>query len=200
MKKRTTYHHGDLRAALTNAGLAILDEGGIDALGLRAVARATGVSHAAPQRHFADLGALLEELATLIFGQLAEAMTEAETKHDNPARSFREIGLSYVSFAITYPERFRLLAHPAATNPDTAPEAQHIRSGPFDILVTAVQNVLSPSSSPDHIQTTALTAWAAVHGVAGLLIDNQAKSRGFTEEPLVIAGRVLDALFVDLER
>ncbi len=53
MAKRTApYHHGDLRRALLAAALALLDEGGVEAVTIRAVARRTGVTHAAPANHF----------------------------------------------------------------------------------------------------------------------------------------------------
>jgi len=56
MSKRTAYHHGDLRSALLQASLALIDESGIGALSLREVARKAGVSHNAPYPHFRDRG------------------------------------------------------------------------------------------------------------------------------------------------
>src|SRR3989344_4605919 len=54
---RATYHHGDLRTALVSAAEGLLASGAT--LSLRAVAKAAGVSHAAPYHHFANLDALL---------------------------------------------------------------------------------------------------------------------------------------------
>ncbi|HJU91281.1 MAG TPA: helix-turn-helix domain-containing protein, partial [Gemmatimonadaceae bacterium] len=56
---RRTYHHGDLRQALLDAALEILRTKGVEALTLRAVARAAGVSQTAPYRHFADRRSLV---------------------------------------------------------------------------------------------------------------------------------------------
>ena len=42
--KKAGYHHGDLRAALVEAGLALLAERTADDLSLREVVRAVGVS------------------------------------------------------------------------------------------------------------------------------------------------------------
>ena len=66
----SSYHHGDLRNALLEAARTILEEEGLAALSLRAVARRAGVSHAAPYRHFANHEALLVELATEGFIEL----------------------------------------------------------------------------------------------------------------------------------
>ena len=45
---RDHYHHGNLRAALVEAGLEILEEEGIDALGLRSAARRAAARRASP--------------------------------------------------------------------------------------------------------------------------------------------------------
>ena len=45
---KDNYHHGNLRNALIEAGLKIINESGEDSLSLRKVAAACNVSHAAP--------------------------------------------------------------------------------------------------------------------------------------------------------
>src|SRR5918998_6769731 len=54
-----SYHHGALRQALLDASVNLLREGDVEALSLRAVARAAGVSQTAPYRHFKDRRALV---------------------------------------------------------------------------------------------------------------------------------------------
>src|SRR5271156_1021705 len=75
------YHHGDLHAALVAAAEEILERDGIQALTLRATARAAGVSHAAPAHHFGDLTGLLSDLAAggyvRFAAELANAMESA---------------------------------------------------------------------------------------------------------------------------
>ena len=53
------YHHGDLRQALIRAAVERVAEAGIDAVKVSTLARALGVSSAAPFRHFASRQALL---------------------------------------------------------------------------------------------------------------------------------------------
>ena len=48
------YHHGNLKQALIEAGQLILIEKGLNGLSLRETAKAAGVSHTAPYRHFKD--------------------------------------------------------------------------------------------------------------------------------------------------
>ena len=87
---KTAYHHGDLRSALVEAGLAILAESGdAGALSLREAARRAGVSAMAPYRHFADKEALLAAIATVGFERLAAAQREAEQVAAAPAAALK---------------------------------------------------------------------------------------------------------------
>src|SRR3954467_5550614 len=70
MARPRPYHHGNLREELLREGERALESGGAAGLSLREVARAIGVSHAAPRRHFADKQALLDALAEAGFARL----------------------------------------------------------------------------------------------------------------------------------
>ena len=50
-QQRQTYHHKDLRNALIETGIQIVNTEGVNAFSLRKVAAACGVSHAAPYIH-----------------------------------------------------------------------------------------------------------------------------------------------------
>src|SRR5271167_3046832 len=108
--KSRPYHHGDLRTAVLAAAETILEREGIDALTLRAVARAVGVSHTAPKNHFGDLEGLLSELAALGYQRygkvLADAMDAAGT---DPRLRMRAMGRAYVGFARAHPGLFLLM-------------------------------------------------------------------------------------------
>jgi AcrR family transcriptional regulator len=78
MKSRDgRYHHGDLRSALIEEGLAQLDVKAPDAVSLREIARNVGVSATAVYRHFPDKAALLNALCSVGGDRLAEAFREA---------------------------------------------------------------------------------------------------------------------------
>src|SRR3954462_15476305 len=96
----STYHHGDLPAALLRAAGRTLEKRGIGALSLRETARRAGVSHNAPYRHFSDREALLAALAAEGFAMLGERLR---------GKAAREMGEAYVRFALEKPQRFRLM-------------------------------------------------------------------------------------------
>src|SRR5205823_3626766 len=98
----STYHHGDLPAALLRAAGRTLEKQGIGALSLRATARRAGVSHNAPYRHFPDREALLAALAaaaawSLVHG-LAHLLLDGHFAAQDPETFVREV-LGAVRFA-----------------------------------------------------------------------------------------------------
>src|ERR1700754_4335712 len=98
--KPRTYHHGDLRAAALQAAEKILETEGLDALTLRAVARAVGVSHTAPKNHFGDLQGLLSELAAAGYRRYGAALVSAmDSAGADPRMRMRAMGRAYVAFA-----------------------------------------------------------------------------------------------------
>src|SRR5688500_15183052 len=115
--RKRGYHHGDLRQALLDAALPLLRKGGPDALTLRAVARAAGVSQTAPYRHFTDRSALVSAVAEDGFQRLQGRLIAAATA---PARTLgkapetargglQAIALAYVRFALEHPAEYRVM-------------------------------------------------------------------------------------------
>ena len=86
-EEKTPYHHGQLRDALIAAALDLLKEKGVDALSLRALAKATRVSQAAPYSHFEDKDHLLAAVAETGFQRLALQMAQDATGQHTPGPS-----------------------------------------------------------------------------------------------------------------
>ena len=73
-KPDSRYRHGDLRGALVVTAWSVIERKGIEALSLRAVADALGVSHAAAAYHFRDKEELLDELRVQAWSRFADAL------------------------------------------------------------------------------------------------------------------------------
>src|ERR1700756_4893606 len=86
MKDDSSYHHGDLHAALVKAAAAEVERGGYENLSLRELAESLGVSRTAPYRHFADRRALLAAVAADGFERVAgdSTATPPPTKPQRP--------------------------------------------------------------------------------------------------------------------
>ncbi len=166
-----SYHHGDLRNALVEAGLALLDEGGVDALTLRAAARHAGVSSAAPYRHFEDRTALMAAVAEAGFRGLAESM--ATVPAQDPASPFERVnalGERYLEFACTHPARFRLMFGRKRPALD---DHQGLRESARETYRGLRHAVAHCPIAPERISEVTDLCWACVHGLATLAVDRQ---------------------------
>ena len=159
-RQKQRYHHGDLRAALTQAAAALLEERGVRGVTLREAARRAGVSHGAPYRHFAGREALLAELARDGFARLAAALNAAAP------RGGRAVARAYIHFALAQPDRFRLMFALAAG----ARRAEAWRDTLQD-TTRAFARAFSDLAEAQDAQRAAAAAWSLVHGLAQLLLD-----------------------------
>ena len=170
------YHHGDLRNALIEAGLRLLEARGPDGaqedLGLREVAREVGVSPTAIYRHFPDKHALKSALSAAGLERLARRQQEASAKAGGGKAGFLASGLSYVQFASEHPVLFRLVFSHAQPDDllDASPDTV---SAAMRGLREDIARVMPPDWSAAQRKTAALHAWALVHGLALLVLDRQ---------------------------
>ncbi len=96
------YHHGDLRTALVDAGIELVAEGGLVALSVAEAARRTGVSAAAPYRHFPSRQDFVVAVATRAAQDLDTALrTAADAAGDDPVEAIAAAAAAYVRFAVT---------------------------------------------------------------------------------------------------
>ena len=107
-RKRSTYHHGDLRAALIRAADELIAESGVEGFSLRAAALRAGVSSSAPTHHFGNTRGLLTEVALLAYERV-DGYLEAAEHSDDPAEALRALSLAVVAFAVDHPGHFRLM-------------------------------------------------------------------------------------------
>jgi AcrR family transcriptional regulator len=141
----TTYHHGDLRAAVLAAAWKMVEKDGAVGLSVREAARRAGVSHSAPYRHFADREALLAAL-------VAEGLDQLYSALEN--RAGRELGEAYIAFALEHPQRFRLMfSHTRATADLQARFAASFAHLGADTAAAGA------------------AAWSLVHGLASLVLE-----------------------------
>lgn len=166
------YHHGDLRNALVEAGLRLIESRSADDLGLREVAREVGVSATAIYRHFPDKAALKAALAQAGIQRLARAQQQASAQAGGGTAGFLASGMTYVRFATDNPVLFRLVFSCAQPDdlldaaPDTVSEAMRG-------LRAQVAELMPVSRSAAERKAVALQAWALVHGLAMLILDRQ---------------------------
>ena len=99
---KDNYHHGNLREALIEAGLKLINEEGENNLSLRKVASLCDVSHAAPYAHFKDKEELIEAIKASVTNKFMYELNEAINKAKTAEEAILNMGKSYVTFFICF--------------------------------------------------------------------------------------------------
>ncbi len=189
------YHHGDLRQALLDATLGLIEENGPQGFTLRAAARKAGVTPGATYHHFKDKEDLVAAVAQEGFDLLRKQLKEAAQVPASPRERSSNVGVAYVLFAIAHPTRFRvMLGYGVLARNNTASaaiEAMHTYRFVREILVAG----LTQDAADHPSEAEVLGWWSVVHGLAFLAIDGylgKATKNPKRAEELVRA--VVDAL------
>jgi AcrR family transcriptional regulator len=150
------YHHGDLRATLLRAAVEVIAESGAAALSMREVTRRAGVSHAAATYHFGDKRGLLTAIAVDGYRALHAELAAAERER----RSFLEVGVAYVRFALSHPAYFDVMFQPHLHEVADVELREAKRS-------TAAVLYGIDDGAPTNV-AAGVAAWSLVHGLATL--------------------------------
>lgn len=190
--KDRPYHHGDLRRALIDTALAMLAADQNWTFTLREVARRTGVSHAAPYKHFRDREVLLRELARIGYVQLGQDMAKAMSASTLPTREkFIAGALACIDFACANPGLYRLMFSSDADK-TADPPLHDAAMATFGLLLQLLQEgQRNACFRPVAIPAQAAASWAQVHGLAMLALNSQLLEEKVGPEPVRAALDVL---------
>jgi len=155
------YHHGDLRNALLAAARAVLEDEGLAELSVRAVARRAGVSHAAPYRHFPNQESLLVELAQEGFVELRSELSKVAAQKGGESDRIAKLGGAYMRFVAQRPGLARLMFGPQLPNRERFPPLAEAA----DAVGVEIGRALGDPA-------LGLAVWAAIHGLAMLILEN----------------------------
>jgi AcrR family transcriptional regulator len=173
-KVEKPYHHGDLRRALLETALEMLDESDGWQFTLRELARRAGVSHTASYKHFEDKGALLSELALLGFERLRAALLAARPSPPGKMRDeFLEMSRAYLQFGAAQPNLYQLMF---------SADARVSQNGELEVRAAAALDVLKELIARGQRtgwlrkrapRAQAAATWAQLHGLVLLTIDGR---------------------------
>ena len=189
--QRKPYHHGNLREALVEAALSLIEEKGPLGFSMAEAARLAGVSPAAPYRHFRNREELIEEVARQGFEIFADRLERAFNDGKPSALSaFSAAGRAYLDFARANPGHYIAMFESGVTvagNPDLAYASERAMS----VLVRAAERLtahLPPGRRPPATMV-ANHIWALSHGVVELFARGAPGGRApFSAEEMLETG------------
>lgn len=164
------YHHKDLRNALIEKGIEIVNSEGMNSFSLRKVAAACGVSHAAPYSHFQSKEELLDAMQQHITDQFSMILEETISDYEDTPELLKNMGVAYVSFFIDNPHYFSFIYSQSNVNIDlTFGSSDEENYRPFVIYKTVVSKILDRINYPMQKQEDVIIAlWAFIHGITSL--------------------------------
>ena len=177
------YHHGDLRRALLDEALRIIQTQGVEHLTLRTVGASLGVSRSALYRHFSDKQSLLATVGKEGFLKLRQDLAHAWEASGRGRTGFDAMHRAYVHFAVSHPSHYRVMfggfIESASKDDHFLAEAR----GAFQVLVDALIDQQNAGDiRRDDPALMARFVWALVHGAALLFIDGQLPKPAQREE------------------
>lgn len=169
-----SYHHGNLKNALIEEGINLVNEGGTENLSLRKVAARCGVSYAAPYAHFSGREELIQAMQDYVTEKFMYHLKDAVEHFDQPYtdEGIIRFGRSYVSFFLENPNYFTFLfSQPCMKVQLSITETSEDNFPPYEyfkelILRYNKENGKNLSLEEQEIQI--IKMWAAVHGIASI--------------------------------
>ena len=152
-----------------------VDEGGLAALSLNAIAKAMGMSGPALYRYFASREELLAALITDGYADLASAVQAAEPSLD-------AVAVAYRAWALAHPRRYALLFGERPEGFRDPPEAIAAIQGAMDVVLA----LLGDRPGVEHL---GVIFWTRIHGIVSLELAGVFADMGL-DAGVLLAGEV----------
>ncbi|MGC9371001.1 MAG: TetR/AcrR family transcriptional regulator [Paracoccaceae bacterium] len=190
MRKRG-YHHGNLKQALVDAALVLIEAKGPQGFTLSEAAKSAGVTPAAVYRHFQGREDLIAEAARQGFEIFADLIEHAyEQGQPSALASIEATGRAYLAFARKFPGHYMAMFESGLSvnaNSDLARVAARASA----VLERAARE-LSEHIPPDKRPPPAMVSahiWALSHGIVELFARGAPGGRApFSPEELLESG------------
>lgn len=167
-----SYHHGDLRNSLIEAGIELINERGLKEFSLRKVSALCGVSQAAPYSHFKSKEELLEAMQEHVTKQFMEVLENSIKDYSDKKdpRVLIEMGKSYVMFFINNPQYFSFLFSQPVMKINLSLNAdENSNFPPYELFKSVASSFFEDSGmSEEEMEDEIIYLWATVHGLTSI--------------------------------
>lgn len=185
------YHHGNLRQALVDAALELIEQKGPTGFMLTEAAKSAGVTPAAVYRHFDGREALIAEAARQGYEIFGDLMEFAYDKGQPSAlAAFESTGRAYLAFARKYPGHYVAMFE-SGISINHSPELSLAATHALGILEKAATDLSQqiPAEKRPPAQMFSAHIWAMSHGVVELFARGSPGTKSpFPPEDLLETG------------
>jgi AcrR family transcriptional regulator len=165
-----SYHHGNLREALIQEGVKLIEETGVNSLTLREIGVRAGVSRTAAYRHFADKSQLLAAISETAFTEFGDALEAARTRTAGDSlERLHAMGQAYLKFAAEHRAYYEVMFGMNCDLGDQTVASSAAGARAFAILeVTIREGQAAGEIREGDAAEIATIVWALTHGIATL--------------------------------
>jgi AcrR family transcriptional regulator len=171
---RTRNRRGEgarLREEIVAAAARLIEEGGQDAVSLRAIARRAGITAPSIYAHFEDLDEVLEAVVANTFEALTDYLRRGVEGHPDPVARLRGTCHAYLAFGHEHPEQYAVLFSRTFALPTEVDKTvdNMVGAEAFSFLIDGIREcVAAGHSDSTQLQEDATALWVALHGYVGL--------------------------------
>lgn len=166
--KGSAYHHGDLKRALADAAIELLEEIG-PAFTLRQAAQRVGVTHGAAYRHFDDRDALLAEVARRGFEALESRLERAVSGATTTRERIEALMTGYVRFGWKHPAQYDVMFGRRLNEAGRFPELEAAVQAAVRLLQRVVAEYLE-TEDKTRARDLGIAIWSLSHGYTSMVL------------------------------
>jgi AcrR family transcriptional regulator len=179
-----------LREKILEASRSVLFTKGYDALSMRKIATATGVSATSIYLYFKNKDHLVHTIIEESVEELSAAIEFGASRVKGTINKFEAIIRSYVDFALSQPEKYQViyLVKPEAMGRYPKEKFRKTRRG-YALLESVIQQGIDEGIMElERPMTAAYSIWAQLHGIIDVVLnqrlDSRIKKENFIEESI----------------
>jgi AcrR family transcriptional regulator len=161
------------RGRLCEAAESLFAERGIEAVTMRELAQALGVSPMTPYRYFKDKDAILAAVRAAAFVRFAETIEAALARTGDPVAKSKEAADAYIAFALAEPQAYKLmfdLSQPTEKDyPDLTAAAARARR----TMTAHVEAMIDAGRIQGDAELIGHMFWSVLHGMLMLQLTDK---------------------------
>lgn len=189
MKKKKTYHHGDLQSACIKEGLRLIKKTGSYDFSMRDIAKNLEVSHGAPYKHFETKEYLLAAIAEEGFYLLTEQVEKTKLKSTGDSLELLyQIAVLYIQFGTMHPEYYKLMFGGVIKKAENYQNLFEASTRSYNTFKSLIDDLIESKKLIPMANANLMTfySWSLLHGLVSLAQDNRlniAFKEANTEDP-----------------
>ncbi|PTS89549.1 MULTISPECIES: TetR/AcrR family transcriptional regulator [unclassified Caulobacter] len=163
----------DFRRRLCVAAEALFAERGPEAVTMRELATAMGVSPMTPYRYFQDKDAILAAVRAAAFTRFAEALEAGMGQAGDPIVRSRQAGMAYIEFALAQPQAYRLMFDLNQPTEADYPDLQAAVGRARRTMTAHVEGMIRAGLLEGDAEMIGHMFWSVLHGMLMLQITGK---------------------------